>query len=191
MKNKNAFYIVFITECRHIHILVMKGKKRQRCIKWIWSMVVQGDRGYNSRWIIICIDSLIGKSLEIVSPSFLLRSNSQGFSQGAERQDGGHWLAIRNPGRLDTVSFCGVLVYRSRELMEKSLRDTSWDVNAWCINILTNNYNSWESVFDAGKKNILIEILSGNVLKEYFFTSYIIDLILPHFYYLFLYVILP
>lgn len=67
-------------------------------------------------------NSLVVLSVAIKFATILTRSR--------ERQDEGHWLAIRNPGRLDTVSFCGVLVYRPRELMEKSLRKTSRDVNA-------------------------------------------------------------
>jgi len=40
------------------------------------------------------------------------------------KQDEELGSAIRNSGRLDTVSFCGVLVHRPRESKERPLRET-------------------------------------------------------------------
>lgn len=99
-------------------------------------MVVQGDRGYNRRWTIICVVSLVGNSLVVLSVAIKFATS---LTRSHERQDEGHWIVIRNPGALDTVSFCGVLVYQPRESMEKSLRETSRG-NA-CCKLTSSNHN--------------------------------------------------
>lgn len=77
-----------------------------------------------------------GNSIVVLSVAIKFATS---LTRSHERQDEGHWIVIRNSGRLDTVSFCGVLVYRPRESMEKSLCETSQG-NA-CCKLTSSSHN--------------------------------------------------